>query len=82
MNKIVDLPLLRNDCHYNPVVRSQISGKDGILFSIEFKGIVHITHKDTKSVSHAVQRCRAKAIRIKEANCSTCPQLLHPYSYK
>jgi hypothetical protein len=61
------------------VVLTEISGKDEILFSISFEGITHVGHKESKSVIHVVQRCRAKAFMIKEANCST--RLLNFYSH-
>jgi hypothetical protein len=61
------------------VVHTEISGKLQILFSIEFEGIAHIGHKESKSVIRAVQRCRAKAFWIKEANCSA--RLLNFYSH-
>jgi hypothetical protein len=67
--KMVDLPLLQNDRHCNPMVRTEISGKHWIPCSILFEGIEHIGHRERNNVIRATQHCREKAFRIKVANC-------------
>jgi CRISPR/Cas system-associated protein Cas5 (RAMP superfamily) len=56
-----------------------MSGKHEIVFNIKFEGIAHIGHRESMIAICAVQRCRAKAFKIKEANYSAC--LLNFYSH-